>query len=339
MNKLFNVAVVGATGLVGRTMVRVLEERNFPVEKLFLYSSEKSAGEKINYKNKEITVQKLDEESFKNVDIALFSAGKDVSIKFAPIAVKNNCIVIDNGSYWRMHKDVPLIVPEVNPESASEHHGIIANPNCSTIQLVVALNPIQRVFGLKRIVISTYQSISGAGQKGVNKLFKELEDPLAPVDYKHKFAFNTVFHEFTDDSGFSVEETKMKDETRKIFGLPDLKIAVTCVRLPIFGGHGESVNFETLNKFSIPELKETLSEQAGTEILDDPLNEIYPTPIIADDTDLVYIGRIRKDDSVENGGYLWIVSDNRRKGAATNAVQIAELLIKKETLSFKAFEF
>ena len=332
----FNVAVVGATGLVGRTMLKVLESRNFPVDKLSLFASERSAGTILKFKEEDVTVQAINEKSFKNTDIALFSAGKEVSVKYAPIAAKSGCIVIDNGSYWRMDERVPLIVPEVNPESLKNHKGIIANPNCSTIQLVVALKPIQDKFQLKRVVVSTYQSISGAGQKGVDRLIKEIWGTVKEEDKqnKHKIAYNTLFHEITDNSGFSIEEIKMKNEIRKIMILPDLPIAVTCVRLPVLGGHGESVNIETEKDFTVEAIRDLFNNRSDIALIDNPKDEDYPTVHTSRDTDIVYVGRIRKDDSVKYGGYLWVVADNLRKGAATNAVQIAELLVEKQLFEY-----
>jgi aspartate-semialdehyde dehydrogenase len=336
-NGKYNVAIVGAGGLVGRTMAKVLEERNFPVNELFLFATERSAGKKVNYEGKEIEIKTINEDSFKNIDIALFSAGKQASMVEAPLAALSGCIVIDNGSYWRMNPSVPLVVPEVNPDAVQNHKGIIANPNCSTIQLVVALKPIQDNFGLKRVVVSTYQSISGAGQKGVDRLLNEIENKNFKSGHKHKVAFNTIFHEFVDDTGFSIEETKMLNEIRKIMSLPELPLAVTCVRLPTLGGHSESVNIETEKPLSISELRECLSSQKGITVIDNPKNEEYPTPQLAGDTDDVYVGRIRIDNSVKNGAYLWVVSDNLRKGAATNAIQIAELIVEKNLFDFKSF--
>jgi aspartate-semialdehyde dehydrogenase len=336
-NKKFNVAVVGAGGLVGRTMVKVLEERNFPVNELHLFATERSAGKEIKFADSSIKIKTIKQDSFNNIDIALFSAGKQASMEIAPLAVKSGCIVVDNGSYWRINPQVPLVVPEVNPEALKEHHGIIANPNCSTIQLVVALKPIQEKYGLKRVVVSTYQSISGAGQKAVDRMLSEIDNKEHKSNYKHKIAFNTIFHEFIDDSGFTIEENKMFNEVRKIMSLHELPLAITCVRLPILGGHGESVNIETEKATSIEEIRQVLQEQNGLKIIDNPNEDEYPTPALAMDTDDVYVGRIRQDISVKNGFYLWVVSDNLRKGAATNAVQIAELIIKNNLFEFKSF--
>jgi len=340
LKKEFHVAVVGATGLVGRMMLNVLEERNFPVGKLLLFASERSAGTSIRFKGEEHIVRNIASTDFKNIDIALFSAGKTASVNYADVAAKNGCVVIDNGSYWRMNEHVPLVVPEVNPDDLINHHGIIANPNCSTIQLVVALKPVVNNFGLKRIVVSTYQSISGAGQKGIDKLKRELyEGPYTDKTEKHPIAFNTIFHEISDESGFSVEEIKMKNEIRKILALPELKIAVTCVRLPILGGHGESVNIETRKKFTVPGLRKSLKTFPGILIMDNPEKEFFPTVLHSNNTDKVYVGRIRKDDSVDNGAHLWVVADNVRKGAATNAVQIAELVALNNLFDFNKINF
>ncbi len=327
---MINIGVVGATGLVGRKMLEVLEERNFPIRNIRLFATAKSAGQKIKFNNELIEVEDAANSSFKGLDIALFSAGKEASKIIAQKAVADGCIVIDNGSYWRMDQNVPLVVPEVNPEDAFKHKGIIANPNCSTIQLAVVLKPLNDLYGLKRTIVSTYQSISGAGQKGLNQLFSELNGEV-PADRisNHQLAFNTVFHNISDDSLYSEEEIKMINETRKILNYPDLKISVTCVRLPITGGHSESVNIEFEKEFNLDEIFDTLKNAKGVVLLDEPQKEIYPTPIFAQNKDDVFVGRIRRDASVENGINLWVVSDNLRKGAATNAVQIAELLIRK----------
>ena len=318
------IAVVGATGLVGRKMIQILEERDFPYSELTLLASSRSAGQIIVVKEKEYEVQELNEDSFENIDIALFSAGGETSKKFAPIAAKANCIVIDNSSAFRMDPEVPLIVPEVNSDEIANHNNIIANPNCSTIQLVVALKPLDEKFGLKRVVCSTYQSITGAGQSGLNKLKEEINEG-GSCDGTKPIAFNTLFHPI-EENGFTNEENKMVNETRKILGRNDLGVAYTCVRLPILGGHAESVNLELEKDFSLEDIKSTLSNAEGIQLINENDDEEYPTPLLADDTDPVYVGRIRKDHSVENGLYLWVVADNLRKGAALNAVQIAEKL-------------
>lgn len=329
MNKIPNIAVVGATGLVGRTMLKVIEERKFPYKYLRLIASEKSAGEIIKVKGTDYIVESLDDNSFSNIDIALFSAGSRLSLVYAPIAANQGTYVIDNSSAWRMHEDVPLVVPEVNSHTLSAESKIIANPNCSTIQLVVVLNAINKHFGLKRVVCSTYQSISGAGKKGLDKLTNEIyEMPDEHGLSKHKIAYNAIFHQASDYKGFTEEEMKMLFETRKILEMNDLPLAFTCVRLPILGGHAESVNLELAQDFSLVQIIRVLAEEESIIVVDDLQNEKYPTPQQANDTDEIYVGRIRKDDSVQNGLYLWIVADNLRKGAATNAVQIAERLIK-----------
>jgi aspartate-semialdehyde dehydrogenase len=330
-------AIIGASGLVGRKMIDVIEERNFPCESLSLFASSRSAGEKIRFRGEELQIRPLNENSFDDLDIALFSAGKEVSKYFAPIAARKGCVVVDNSSAWRMHKAVPLVVPEANPEALNNHPGIIANPNCSTIQMVVALKPINDKYKLYRVIVSTYQSISGAGQKGINKLKEEMKDPEANSD-GHRIFLNANFHETNHPTGFTVEELKMRNETRKILNHPLLRIAVTCVRLPIMGGHGESVNIETETPFEVSELRELLAGSPSIEIMDDPINDIYPTPLLAEDKDEVFIGRIRADHSAKNAAHLWIVADNLRKGAASNAVQIAELLLKRDLLDFEPAE-
>lgn len=322
--KKVNVAIVGAGGLVGRTMLKVLEEQNFPVDNLGLFASERSAGTEMEFRGEKHTIRLLKPEIFENYDIALFSAGGDVSKEYAPIAAAAGCVVVDNSSAWRMAPDVPLIVPEVNPEHLQGHKGIIANPNCSTIQLVAALKPLQQKYGLKRVVCSTYQSISGAGNKGVEKLMNELTGE--GTDDK-PIAYSVLFHPFEDD-GFTVEENKMMNETRKILGDDSLPLAFTCVRVPTLGGHCESVNVELQNDFDIDDVRFLFANSPGIVLMDDIKRDLYPTPAITGDADPVYVGRIRRDNSVENGLYIWVVADNLRKGAATNAVQIAWLLIK-----------
>jgi len=324
--KKYNVAIVGATGLVGRKMLTLLHERQLPIGKLSLFSSARSAGTTMVYNAEEIVVQELKEDSFEGIDIALFSAGGETSRYFAPFATKAGCVVVDNSSAWRMDENTPLVVPEVNPEALENHKGIIANPNCSTIQLMLPLKTIDDNFKLNRVVCSTYQSITGAGQKGLDKLERELGG-----DYNDEkpIAFNTLFHSF-EDNGFTDEENKMVNETRKIMNRPALKLAFTCVRLPIMGGHAESVNFETEEEFSVSGLKQLLQVTKNVVVLDNWKEGDYPTPMEANDKDQVFVGRLRKDPSVENGGYMWVVADNLRKGAATNAVQIAEKLIEMD---------
>ncbi len=336
-SKTFRVAVVGAGGLVGRKMVQVLEERNFPVSELRLFATAKSAGETVCFRGKDYKIEVTDTEAFKDIDIALFSAGGTPSSKLAPIAAKAGCVVIDNSSFWRRHEQVPLVVPEINPEACRNHRGIIANPNCSTIQLVVAMKPIDDRYGIKSATVSTYQSISGAGKSGLNKL--ETEQGGGNLGDKHKIYRNAIFHsvdpEYTDMTN---EEVKMIFETRKILNRPDIKVAVTCVRLPIIGGHSESVNLELAKEFEIADIRKAL-EDFGVIVMDDLQQEVYPTAAIANDTDPVYVGRLRRDETRDNGLAMWVVSDNVRKGAATNAVQIAEIVARENLLEYEKYEF
>lgn len=321
----YTVAIVGATGLVGRTMLRVLEERAFPVERLRLLASKNSAGRRMRFGGRNHVVEELTPASFEGVDIALFSAGGSISREYAPIAVSAGAVVIDNSSAWRMERGVPLVVPEVNPEAIAKHRGIIANPNCSTIQLVVALKPLHDAFTLKRLVVSTYQSISGAGQSGVDQLMAELRGrtPERPK-FPRPAAFNTMFHSFGDGAVDTEEEVKMMNETRKILGLPKLACTVTCVRIPTVAGHGESVNAEFANSVTPARARKLLEKAPGIIVIDDPAADRYPTTLDAEDRDEVFVGRIRKDPSQPNTLNLWVVASNIRKGAATNAVQIAE---------------
>ena len=309
-------------------MVRVLEEHNVRPDKLVLLASSRSVGMQIPFYGVDHTVVELNEHSFEGLDFALFSAGGSISKQYAPIAAASKCTAIDNSSVWRMDPDVPLVVPEVNAEDLKHHKGIIANPNCSTIQMVVALKPLSDAFGLKRIVVSTYQSPSGAGQKGVDQLEAEIEGhiPTSRIS-THSVAYNTVFHKMERIDMPSEEETKMMRETRRIMHLPDLRMAVTCVRVPVLGGHGESVAIETVHPITPEAAREVLRNSPGVVVADDPASDVYPTTLSASGTDPVYVGRFRKDDSVENGLLMWIVADNLRKGAATNAVQILEALI------------
>jgi aspartate-semialdehyde dehydrogenase len=324
---LFNVAVVGATGLVGRTMVKVLEERKFPVNQLTLLASQRSAGKDILFNGQSVKVQALDEGKFKQVDFALFSAGASVSTEFAPHAVKHGTVVIDNSSAFRMDEKVPLVVPEVNPKEAFKHKGIIANPYCSTIQLVVVLKPLHDAFTIKRVVVSTYQSVSGAGKKGVDQLTNEIANvQVQERKFPHPIAYNALPHiDVFFDDGYSKEEWKLIKETSKIMG-EHIKLTATTVRIPVTGGHSESVNIEFEKKCTANDIRTLLGKTPGVIVQDDPKNNIYPMPIFAKDRDEVFVGRIRQDDTVKSGINLWIVADNVRKGAATNAVQIAEIL-------------
>ena len=328
--KKYNVAVVGATGLVGQTFLKVLKERNFPVEKLYLYASARSAGKIVNFDGKDYTVIELKEENIKDdIDVALFSAGGSISKEYAPKFKAKGAIVIDNSSAWRMEKDIPLVVPEANPEALDGHNGIIANPNCSTIQVMPVLKVLADKYGLKRVVYSTYQAVAGSGQKGINDLEANLKGEPS-TNYPHQIAFNLLPHiDSFLDNGYTKEEIKMVEETRKILGLPDLKVTATCVRVPVKMGHAVSVNVELEKSFDLKDVFKAFEEKEGVVVKDDVSKNVYPMPIEAEDTDEVYVGRIRRDESVENGLNLWVVADNIRKGAATNTIQIAETLIKK----------
>jgi aspartate-semialdehyde dehydrogenase len=330
----YNVAVVGATGAVGAEMIEVLEERKFPVDKLIPLASSRSAGGSVSFRGREITVQELTKDSFADVDVAIFSAGSDVSREFAPIAAKAGAVVIDNSAAWRMDKDVPLVVPEVNPHDLSNHRGIIANPNCSTIQMVVALKPLHDEARIKRIVVTTFQSVSGTGKEAMDELMEECKALLGfkqpePKVYPHQIAFNCLPHidEFLP-TGYTKEEMKLLHETRKIMGDPSIQVTATTVRVPVYIGHSESVNIETQRKLTANEARAILSTAPGVQLYDDPAHALYPMPLDAAGKDEVYVGRIREDESIPNGLNLWVVADNLRKGAALNAVQIAELLIR-----------
>ena len=330
--KKFNVAVVGATGMVGGKFLEVLTERQLPVDNYYLFASAKSAGKKIDFMGKEHTVIELTKENVTalkgKVDFALFSAGASVSKEFAPIFAEMGAIVVDNSSQWRMYDDVPLVVPEVNPEDVKWNHGIIANPNCSTIQAVVALKPLYDKFGIKRIVYSTYQAVSGAGVAGYNDL-KDGINGVAPKKFPRPIAYNMLPHidVFMED-GYTKEEWKMIVETRKILHDQSLRITATTVRVPVFYGHSESINVEFCKKCEKQDVVNALENFPGIVVMDDVKNNVYPTPLDAENHDEVFVGRIRMDESVDSGANLWVVADNIRKGAATNAVQIVELLIK-----------
>ena len=323
-----NVAIVGATGMVGRTFVKILEERDFPFDNLYLFASARSAGRKITCKGKEYTVEELTETSFdRGVDIALFSAGGDLSLKYAPIAAAKGCVVVDNSSAWRMDPAIPLVVPEVNPQDIDWNKGIIANPNCSTIQAMVALKPLSDAYGLKRVVYATYQAVSGAGQSGWSDLEQGLKGE-APQKFPHPIAGNVLPHiDVFLENGYTKEEIKMVEETRKILHLPELPVTATTVRVPVFSGHSEAINVELKQPFDLADLVEVLRKAPGIVLQNQSAANEYPMPLNAAGTDPVYIGRIRRDFSVENGVNLWVVADNVRKGAALNAVQIAELLL------------
>jgi aspartate-semialdehyde dehydrogenase len=328
--KKYNLAIVGVTGMVGQKFLEVLEERNLPIDKYFMFASARSAGKTISFMGKEHIVEELTPSCFDNkeIDIALFSAGGDISKTYAPIAAEKGIVVIDNSSAWRMNKDIPLVVPEVNPEEILNHKGIISNPNCSTIQAVVALKPLHDRYGIKRIVYSTYQAVSGAGVAGYNDL-KNGIDGIEPKKFPHPIFDNCIPHiDSFLDNGYTKEEMKMIEETKKILKDDSLKITATTVRVPVYNGHSESINIELKSEFNIEELKDVLSEAPGVEVVDDPKNNVYPMPINANGKDQVLVGRIRRDESLDNGVNLWVVADNIRKGAATNTVQIAEKLIE-----------
>lgn len=329
----FNVAVVGATGAVGKEIVKVLEERKFPVANLVLLASQKSSGEYLKFNSKKIEVKELTKNSFKHIDFALFSAGSSISKKYAPFAVKAGAVVIDNSSAFRMDNQVSLVVPEVNPQDAFKHNGIIANPNCSTIQLVVALKPVYDKAGIKRIIVSTYQSVSGTGKKAIDELIKQTKAILNKKKierevYPHQIAFNILpqIDEF-ENNAFTREEMKMIHETKKIMHDEKIKITATCVRVPILYGHSESVYIETGKIMDIRSLKQIYLKMSSIKLVDDIHNAKYPLAIMSEIYDEVMIGRLRKDLAVKNGINMWIVANNLRKGAALNAVQIAELLL------------
>jgi aspartate-semialdehyde dehydrogenase len=328
--KKYNVAIVGATGAVGQTMLKILEERNFPVKSILPLASSRSNGHVVEFKGEKIKVQEATPSSFEGIDIALFSAGKSVSMELAPEAVKRGAIVIDNSNAFRMDPEVPLVVPEVNPEHIKNHRGIIANPNCSTTQMVVALKPIHDAVKIKRVVVSTYQAVSGTGVDAVEELKQQLKMILNGQEPKHEvypypIAFNVLPHiDIFDDTGYSLEEWKMVNETRKILSDDSMAITATTVRVPVMNCHSESVNIETKEKLTADMAREILSRAPGIKVVDEPQRKQYPLPGDVSGRDEVFIGRIREDFSVDNGLNLWIVADNLRKGAALNAVQIAE---------------
>ncbi|WP_174613344.1 aspartate-semialdehyde dehydrogenase [Virgibacillus ihumii] len=345
-NNGYNLAVVGATGAVGQKIIQLLEKKDLPINDLKLLSSERSAGKKIVFKNREITVEAAEPDSFKDVDIALFSAGGSISKKLAPEAVKRGTVVVDNTSAYRMDEDVPLVVPEVNVDDIKKHNGIIANPNCSTIQMVAALKPLHEAYGLSRIIVSTYQAVSGAGNSANEELEnqtkqflnnEEMKAELLPVkgDKKHyPIAFNALPQiDVFQENGYTFEEMKMINESKKILHLPELPVSATCVRLPFFQSHAESVYVDVdKNGLSASDLQDVLRKAEGIILEDDPANQVYPTPLSAMNKEEVFVGRIRKDLDHDNGFHLWIVSDNLIKGAAWNTIQIAERLIDNKWL-------
>lgn len=335
--KSFNVAVAGATGAVGNQMIACLEEMNFPVKSIRLLASSRSAGRRLRFRGDMVAVEELTADSFAGMDIALFSAGGATSQTFAPAAARAGCVVIDNSSAWRMDPQVPLVVPEVNPHAVAEYRrkGIIANPNCSTIQMVVALNPIHRRFGIRRIVVSTYQSVSGTGKKAIDELFNQTRAMINFLEvetrvYPHRIAFNCLPHiDAFLANGYTKEEMKMVNETRKILEAPEIGVTATTVRVPVFFGHSEAVNVETIEHASAEQVRTLLSDAPGVTVVDDPASNRYPLAIEAAGRDSTFVGRIRQDESIPNGINLWIVADNIRKGAATNAVQIAQILSER----------
>ncbi len=332
------VAIVGATGLVGQEFIKVLEQRSFPVAELRLFASDRSAGRRLTFKGEELPVLETSEAGFKGVQLALFSAGAEVSREWAPVAVRAGAVVIDNSAAWRMEPDVPLVVPEVNPEDVTWHRGIIANPNCSTIQMVVAVNPIHRVNRVRRVIVATYQSVSGSGSAALDELRVQAEailrgEAVCPSVYPHQIGFNLLPHidRFYED-GYTKEELKMLQETRKIMHEPDLPVSATCVRVPVFIGHSEAVHLELTEPMSPAEAREVLGRAPGVVVLDDPARNVYPMPWDAAGRDEVFVGRIREDKAFQPGLAMWVVADNVRKGAALNAVQVAEELIRRGLL-------
>ncbi len=331
--KLYNVAIVGATGAVGEEMRLILEERNFPVANLKLLASARSVGKRLPFKGDEIAVEELTKDSFAGVDIALFSAGASISREFAPAAVEASAVVIDNSSAFRMDDNVPLVVPEVNPGDVKKHNGVIANPNCTTIIMLVALKPLYDYSRIKRVVVSSYQSASGAGAKGMNELLSQAKSFAAGNDinvefFAYQLLFNLIPHiDVFQENAYTREEMKMVNETRKIMGDPDIMVSPTCVRVPVMRAHSESINIETEEKITPEKARELFSKAPGLQVIDDPALKKYPMPLFATGQDDCFVGRIRKDLSCENGLNFWVVGDQIRKGAALNAVQIAEELV------------
>jgi aspartate-semialdehyde dehydrogenase len=333
----YRVCVVGATGVVGQEIINVLEDRQFPVRDLKLLASERTAGSILEFKGEELKVQILREDSFKGMEIGLFSAGGSISEHYAPLASKEGCVVIDNTSAFRMDPEVPLVVPEVNPHAIADytHKGIIANPNCSTIQMVVVLKPIHDAAKIKRIVVSTYQSVSGTGKEAIQELERQTlaifnQQEMRTEVYPHQIAFNCIPHiDVFSENGYTKEELKMINETKKIIEDDSIAITATTVRVPVFYGHSESVNIETTKKITANEVRDILSRAPGVIVLDDPMKDEYPLAVQAAGKDETFVGRIREDPSIEKGIDMWIVSDNIRKGAALNAVQIAEILVQR----------
>jgi aspartate-semialdehyde dehydrogenase len=332
----YRVAIAGATGLVGQEFIKVLEQRNFPMASIRLLASDRSAGKKLFINHQEIEVKETVPESFKGIDIALFSAGAETSRHFSPIAAQSGAVVIDNSSAFRMHPEAPLVVPEVNPDDIKWHKGIIANPNCSTIQMVVALYPLHKANPIKRIVVDTYQAVSGTGSAAISELTTQAKQVLEgqstiPHVYPHQIAFNVLPEiDVFLDNGYTKEEWKLVEETRKIMHADDIAISATCVRVPVFTGHSEAIHVEFSRPMSPDEARHILAQAPGIKLLDDPTISLYPQPWSAAGSDEVFVGRIRRDASHSNGLTMWVVTDNLRKGAALNAVQIAEEMAKRE---------
>ncbi|WP_045217439.1 aspartate-semialdehyde dehydrogenase [Desulfonatronovibrio magnus] len=332
------VAVVGATGAVGREMLKTLAHRNFPAQKIIPLASSRSAGSKVPFNDQELLVQELTEQSFDGIDLAIFSAGGATSEKFAPIAVRSGCVVVDNSNAWRMDDNVPLIVPEVNPDALNNHQGIIANPNCSTIQMVVVLKPLHDAGKIVRVIVSTYQAVSGSGQKAIEELESQVRALFGMQEveskvYPHQIAFNCLPHiDMFLENDYTKEEMKMVNETKKIMGDDNVKVTATTVRVPVFYGHSESLNIETEKKITPQEARAILTQAPGIKVLDNPSEKIYPMPLFAAGEDETFVGRIREDETIANGLNMWVVADNIRKGAALNAVQISELLLQKNLL-------
>jgi aspartate-semialdehyde dehydrogenase len=338
--KEYKVAILGATGLVGQEFLKILEQRNFPISDIILTASSNSSGKKLLFKNEYITVKEAKKDIFKGIDIIFSSAGSSVSKNLLPDITNKETIAIDNTSAFRMYSDVPLVVPEVNPDDLKNHSGIIANPNCSTIQLVVALKPLNDYVPIKRVIVSTYQAVSGAGNKAIQELYQQIKDKLEnkDIDYKNTvlpqvIAFNVIPHggNFLDND-YTEEEMKIVNETRKIMNLPELRITATSVRVPVINSHSESVNVEFERELSIEKVKELISNFKGLKLVDNPKNKEYPMPINVSGKDEVFVGRIRKDTSCDNAINMFVVADNIRKGAALNAVQIAEKMIEMNLL-------
>ena len=337
--KQYRVAIVGATGLVGQEFIRILEQRDFPMSSVRLLASDRSAGRKLFVRHEEIEVEETVPESFENIDIALFSAGGDTSRHFSPMAARAGAVVVDNSSAFRMDPGVPLVVPEVNPEDIKWHRGIIANPNCSTIQMVVALYPLHKVNPIKRVIVDTYQAVSGTGSVAVEELTTQTKQVLEGQEvvssvYPHQIAFNVLPEiDVFLDNAYTKEEWKMVEETRKIMHANEIAISATCVRVPVFTGHSEAVNIEFSRPMSPDEARQILARAPGVKVLDDTTVSLYPHAWLAAGTDEVYVGRIRQDASHPSGLAMWVVSDNLRKGAALNTIQIAEEMIRRDWLS------